>query len=87
MVYTGVFPGRDSDKFGIAVNSGFTGRDFQESGPYESQETALEMTYSFAINDNVSIQPDLQYVINPGFDPALENSLIVGLRATWAFSI
>jgi len=86
LVYTGVFEGRPADQFGLSVNSGFAGTEFIESGPNESHETAIELTYSFVLNENISIQPDLMYVINPGFDPELQNSLILGLRATAAFS-
>lgn len=87
LIYTGVFPGRDQDRVGLAFNTGFSGRDYLNSGSFDSHETALELTYSFAVNDSFTIQPDIIYVINPGFDPSLENSLILGLRATWAFSL
>lgn len=86
LVYTGPFQGRDSDIIGISVNTGFADSSFIQSGPSEPHETALELTYSFAVNDNLSIQPDLQYIINPGFDPNLQNSFIVGLRAVATFS-
>lgn len=80
-VYTGVFPGRDRDRLGLALNSGFASGQYLESGEYLPHETALELTYSFAVAEGFHIQPDLQYVINPGFDPSLENALIIGLRA------
>lgn len=86
LVYTGLFEGRPADRLGFSVSSGFSGSEFIRAGPNESHETALELTYSFSLSENISIQPDIMYVINPGFDPALENSLIVGLRATAAFS-
>ncbi len=86
LVYTGPFEGRDQDQVGLAISSGFANSDFIQAGPNDSHETNLELTYSFAINENLSIQPDLQYVINPGFDPSLKNSFIVGLRAVASFS-
>jgi porin len=84
LVYTGAFEGRDRDRFGFAVNSGFSGQDFLNSADLERHETALELTYSFSLNENVSLQPGLQYVIHPGFDPALENAFIVGLRGVFS---
>ncbi len=86
LVYTGAFPGRHQDRLGLAVNSGFAGQEFMDSGPFERHETALELTYAFTVNDSLSIQPGLQYVVNPGFDPALDNSLILGLRAVSTFA-
>lgn len=85
-VYTGVFPGRDRDRLGLAINTGFSGQDYLRSGAFERHETALELTYSFALSENFSIQPDLQYIINPGFDPALQDSLVLGLGGVFAVS-
>lgn len=85
LVYTGPFEGRDNDMVGLSINTGFADSDFIQAGN-ESHETALELTYSFAVNDHLSIQPDLQYVINPGFDPNLNNAFILGLRAVASFS-
>jgi carbohydrate-selective porin OprB len=48
-------------------------------------ETTFEASYSFNINDRLTLQPDLQYVISPSGDPGLGNALVVGSRliATW----
>lgn len=81
IVYTGPFEGRDKDRIGFAYNGGFAGTDYLRSEPRDSNETNLELTYSFHISDNFSLQPDVQYVINPGFDPSLDDSFIFGLRA------
>ncbi len=86
LVYTGPLPGRDEDRLGLAVNSGFASQEFIQAGPHERHETALELTYAFAVNDHVSIQPGLQYIINPGFDPEREDSLVVGLRGVFTFA-
>ena len=43
-------------------------------------ETAIELTYSAQLTDNFRIQPDIQYIINPGTDPSLKNALVVGVR-------
>jgi porin len=32
----------------------------------ERAETAFELTYSHRVNDRLTIQPDIQYVVNPG---------------------
>lgn len=44
-------------------------------------ETALELYYKFALNRNIAIQPDLQYIVNPsGTGTRLRNALAGILR-------
>ncbi len=83
LVYTGAFSGREHDRLGLALNSGFAGEDFLASDNFDTHETALELAYAFAVSENFSLQPDLQYIINPGFDPELKPSLVLGLRAVF----
>ncbi|MBA3810795.1 MAG: carbohydrate porin, partial [Caulobacteraceae bacterium] len=40
----------------------------------------------WVLTDGLSLQPDLQYVIHPGGDPALGNALVVGLRLAFTRS-
>lgn len=86
LVYTGLFEGRDQDRLGLAFNTGFAGKEYLRSGAYDGHETALELTYAFNLNDNLSLQPEVQYILNPGFDASLDNSLVLGLRAVATFS-
>ena len=54
----------------------------------DARETTLELTWRLPVADWLTLQPDLQYVISPGFDAALDDALVVGLRfelgASWA---
>ena len=43
-------------------------------------ETAVELTYLLQIGKHWTLQPDLQYVMRPGTDPARKNALAVALR-------
>ncbi len=43
-------------------------------------EIACELSYRAQVNAWFALQPDLQYIIHPGFDPALRNALIIGVR-------
>ena len=47
-------------------------------------ETAVEATYSFAVNSHFSLQPDIQYVISPSGGP-MPDAVVVGSRvmAAW----
>ncbi|MEM9590485.1 MAG: carbohydrate porin, partial [Pseudomonadota bacterium] len=62
--------------------------------PIQSGETSLELTYIAQITPWWSLQPDLQYIINPGgnvADPdgdptkAVEDSFLIGLRTDITF--
>lgn len=46
----------------------------------EDHEINLELTYFANITSHLSIQPDIQYVINPGLDGSLDNALVFGVR-------
>jgi porin len=57
---------------------------------YASNETVIEATYSAPITGWLTLQPDIQYVINPNagipnnFGRApLSNALVIGMRATF----
>ncbi|MDD2877564.1 MAG: carbohydrate porin [Acidiphilium sp.] len=101
---TAPLPGRDNDTAGIdigigKVGSGVTAHDraigYYTGAPYPVQgiETLIEATYQFQIAPWWQVQPDIQYVINPGGgspDPVdaahtLRNELVVGVRTNVIF--
>lgn len=44
-------------------------------------ETIFELTYKLELNENIFIQPDFQYVVNPmGYRTSLDNAFIGNLR-------
>jgi len=45
----------------------------------------LEATYQAQINKWLSIQPDLQLIINPGGNQDLGNAVVIGGRASITF--
>lgn len=89
-VYTGLFPGRDESQLGFGVTGAHNSRSFRQAAiiatmPVERAETTFELTYSDKITPWLSVQPDLQYVVNPGTDKALDNALVPGVRFTVNF--
>jgi len=100
---TGLIPSRPNDQAGLAftyVGIGAAARRFSQEviaftgfgSPYARGETAIEAVYQVQLKKWLSLQPDLQYVINPGAGiptqqaPApLKNALVVGLRLTVNF--
>jgi porin len=60
--------------------------------PVRNHETLVELTYNFSLMPGWSLQPDLQYVINPGGNIArpsgtgtIPDALVLGLRTTLNF--
>lgn len=89
MAYTGLIPTRDQDQVGLAVAVIYNGDDFRRAmrnagTPVDTSEVDIELTYLAQLTPWCSLQPDLQFIVNPGTDPNLKNSLVLGLR--WAVS-
>ena len=49
-------------------------------------EKIIEATYTDTLMKGVSLQPDIQYVINPAADRTIRNALVLGLRLTLGWS-
>lgn len=58
--YSGLFSKKVSDTFGLAMARGIMTEEAAKD------ETTIELTYKYQLNKLLYIQPDLQYVINPG---------------------
>ncbi len=88
--YTGLFPHRHKDRVGFAVASAINGLPFKKAQsnagfPVEDAEVNLELTYRAQIKPWLAMQPDFQYIFNPGTDLTLNNAVIAGLR--WELSL
>jgi porin len=88
---SGFWPARAEDQVGLAVATAFTGSDFRQAQAdagfgADDYETNIELTYRAPITEWLVLQPDLQYIINPGTDPALDNALTIGLRFELLYS-
>lgn len=79
--YRGLLPGRDKDSASFALYYGGFSRDL----PGQSYELALEWTYAIALTRWLTVQPDLQYVINPGGRSSIGNALVVGAQLAVEF--
>jgi len=86
--YKGLFPGRGNDFAGVAIGYTRISDDAVErvGQPIVSRhEATLEVTYQVTLNDWVSIQPDLQFIMNPGATGTTRNAAVAGLRFNVAF--
>lgn len=78
--YTGGIPGRDGDQIGVAVAAAFTSSTYRRTADAGPAEVAIEITYRAPVTRFLTLQPNLQYVIQPGADRGVRNALAVGLR-------
>ena len=88
--YTGPFAGRNEDQVGIAVGVAEFGDPFRRGSALAGdslsrREVIIEATYRAPVSAWLTLQPDLQYVINSGGQRAAANALILGLRAEVGF--
>ncbi len=90
LVYTGLVKGRPGDKLGLAFASVSNSAKYRQSmsaagTPVDTTEKNLELTYLARITPWLAIQPDFQFVINPGMDIAVKNAVVVGSRFAVSF--
>jgi porin len=80
-VYTGLFGGREDDQAGIGLAIARNGGTYKAAtaGATDS-ETNIELSYRFQIKPWLAIQPDLQYVINPGAGNSNANATYFAIR-------
>ncbi len=96
--YTGLIPGRDEDVlgFGVAyaqISDVVSNLAAAPGTPTMNFEMVLEATYQAKITPWWTVQPDIQYIINPGGktpdpnNPAvpIPNAVVLGLRTAIAF--
>lgn len=79
------------EQLGVAIAAAENGRPFRRAraelgSSVDRHETAIELTYRLQALSWLALQPDLQYIIDPGTDPSLDDSWVIGLRfeLTWS---
>lgn len=88
--YKGLIPGRDEDTCGIAfaLASPSRGADAalrDEGLAAQAAEMVLETTYQCVLTPWCFVQPDIQYIINPGSTSHLSNAFVLGARFSVVF--
>ena len=77
--------GNDERALGLAFAHARLGGPAKEVGllnedALDEAETNIELTYRMVVREGVTVQPDVQYVINPGWRPDLDDALVAGVR-------
>lgn len=82
----GVTFGDEGRKWGIAFAHARLGKRSRlgdtVTAKLDRAETNVELSYAHAINDRLTLQPDVQFVRNPGWEPGRRDALVLGLRIT-----
>lgn len=81
LVYRGLLPRRARDTAGFALYYGGFSRDL----PGQTYEMVLEWTYAVALTPWLTVQPDIQYVVNPNGRPTIRDALVVGAQMILQF--
>jgi porin len=90
-VYAGPFSRRPDDEVGLALAAALNSTAYRDGtaaqGPRpDAAETAVELTYRAQVRSWLALQPDIQYVVNPGTVRGRPNAWMLGLRGEVAFS-
>lgn len=83
--YHGLISGRGDDIAGVAVTVNHAGDRFRNANGGDSTETDWELTYRAQVKPWLAVQPNVQYIVNPGMDTTLKNAVVLGLRTEIAF--
>lgn len=74
---------KDDDALGFSASWTDLSDEFRDAEGGSSSETVLELAYQAPINDWLTIQPDVQYIINP--QGGGDNAFVTGFRAEISF--
>jgi porin len=78
---TGLVPGRPHDTLGLGMARAHTSTTYQHIAPvFTEAEIALELTYRAVVTTRISLQPDVQYIRDPGADRRIGDAWVVGIR-------
>jgi porin len=90
VVLSSPFGSRPNDELGLGVALARNGSHYMtfqtlQGTPAVKSETAIELTYLAQIHKRFVVQPNFQYVIRPGTDPSIRNSISFQLRFEIAY--
>lgn len=85
LVYTGLLAARPTDKLGLSFNENVAPTSYKQAqiamgNGFQNFETSFELTYRAQLTPWLTVQPDVQYIIHPGYDPTHRNDLAIGLH-------
>lgn len=90
--WRGLIRQRPDDETGFALAYALAGRATRRLsramvGSADRGELVIEATHRIKLTEWLSVQPDVQYVVNPGLDRSLKDAVAVGLRLSASFAL
>jgi porin len=85
--YTGLIPGRSKDIFGVGTSYAKISNSYRDpiTGEGLTGELVIEATYQFVVKSWWNLQPDFQYIVDPGGSSKSTNAVVIGLRSNFLF--
>lgn len=83
VVLRGVTNARPDDAAGVYIT--FADLSDDPAAGFVEDETAIDVYYRVQLTPAVYVQPELQYIINPSGDPAVDDALVGGVRVGATF--
>lgn len=82
LVGHGWIPTRPDGEIGLGISQSHNADKYLQSkgGAADRNEYGFELYYRDKIVSGISVQPDLQYIINPGTDKTTKDATVVGVR-------
>jgi porin len=85
LVFSGMVSGRDEDQFALSFSMARTGDKYRMAAFNAGQEatrdeSVWEATYRAQMTPWLAVQPNIQYVSNPGTDTQIKNATVLGVR-------
>jgi len=90
MTVSALIAGRKEDEIGFAIAGAHNSTQYMEAQrnqgrPVQRSEVDFELTYLAQFSSHLAVQPDLQFVRNPGTDPRIKNAVAFILRFELSF--
>ena len=88
----GFWPARTDDEIGLAIAATLTSDDYRQAqrlagADADHHETNIELTWRAPVTDWLTLQPGIQYIVNPGTDRELGNAVVAMLRFELSWSL
>lgn len=81
--FSGFVPCRPNDAIFVSWTTGFFSSDYNNN--QSNCETVFELNYLFQVNQYISLQPVMQYVLNPNGQSNIDNAVVLGGQVTVSF--
>lgn len=81
LVGNGWVPNRPEGEIGIGITQAHNSDAYRTANaPTDESEHGFEVYYRDQLTPAIAIQPDLQYVVNPGTDTVTDDAVVAGIR-------